>query len=205
MYRRPPSQATSRKLRAQRDQRRSRDGKKRDPGVGFITDPAVIRWICTRWISSGWWAVQGDFKSPVTEYQTTICERCTEEHNRLFQAWITTDSIKIFSITCYTLVTVYCIFICEGERTIGHRWDEIDGNGGQVCIVHIGAQALEQVIHSERRFQNCALCCIFLHVTLRCSSFRFKTVICLRLCLLCRWDVQCCMQLKDSHLCTVNL
>ena len=39
----PPSQATSRKLRAQRDQPRSRDGKKRDPGVGFITDPAVIR------------------------------------------------------------------------------------------------------------------------------------------------------------------
>ena len=34
----PPSQATSRKLRAKR-----RDGKKRDPGVGFITDPAVIR------------------------------------------------------------------------------------------------------------------------------------------------------------------
>ena len=89
-----------------------------------------IRWICTRWISSGWWAVQCHFKSPVTEYQITICERCTEEHIRLFQAWITTDSIKIFSITCYTLVTVYCIFICEGERTIGHRWDEIDGNGG---------------------------------------------------------------------------
>ena len=43
MYRRPPSQATSRKRRAKIDQPRSRDGKKRDPGVGFITDPAVIR------------------------------------------------------------------------------------------------------------------------------------------------------------------
>ena len=39
MYRRPPSQATSRKRRAKIDQPRSRDGKKRDPGVGFITDP----------------------------------------------------------------------------------------------------------------------------------------------------------------------
>ena len=128
----PPSQATSRKLHAKRDQPGSRTlvsallRTLRWSGEFLIP----IRWICTRWISSGWWAVQCDFKSPVTEYQTTICERCTEEHNRLFQAWITTDSIKFFSITCYTLVTVYCIFICEGERTIGHRWHEIDGNGG---------------------------------------------------------------------------
>ena len=128
----PPSQATSRKLHAKRDQPGSRTlvsallRTLRWSGEFLIP----IRWICTRWISSGWWAVQCHFKSPVTEYQITICERCTEEHIRLFQAWITTDSIKIFSITCYTLVTVYCIFICEGERTIGHRWDEIDGNGG---------------------------------------------------------------------------
>ena len=75
----------------------------------FITDTAVIRWICTGWILSGWWAMQGDFKSPVTVYQTTICERCTEEHNRLnFKGWITTDSIKIFSITFCTPVTIYC-------------------------------------------------------------------------------------------------
>ena len=59
----------------------------------FITDTTVIRWICTGWILSGWWAMQGDFKSPVAVYQTTICERCTEEHNRLnFKGWITTDS-----------------------------------------------------------------------------------------------------------------
>ena len=46
----------------------------------FITDTAVIwcrsripnRWICTRWIPSGWWAMQGDFKNPVAVYQTTI-------------------------------------------------------------------------------------------------------------------------------------
>ena len=81
----------------------------------MITDTAVIRWIsipirwiCTGWIPSGWWAMQGDFKSSVAVYQITRCERCTEEHNRLFKAWITTDSIKIFSITFCTLVTVYC-------------------------------------------------------------------------------------------------
>ena len=70
-----------------------------------------IRWICIGWIPSGWWAMQGDFKTPVAVYQTTICERCTEEHNRLFRTWITTDSIKIFSITFCTLVTVY--FTCK--------------------------------------------------------------------------------------------
>ena len=45
-----------------------------------------ISWICTGWIPSGWWAMQGDFKSPsLLVYQTTICKRCAEEHNRLFQ------------------------------------------------------------------------------------------------------------------------
>ena len=65
-----------------------------------------IWWICTGWIPSGWWAMQGDFKSSVAVYQITRCERCTEEHNRLLKAWITTDSIKIFSITFCTLFTV---------------------------------------------------------------------------------------------------
>ena len=42
--------------------------------------------------------------------------------------------------------------------------------------------------NSERRFQNCALRLYnFLHAALRCSSFCFKTVICLRLYLLCSY------------------
>ena len=38
-----------------------------------------------------------------------------------------------------------------------------------------------------------------LHAALRCNSFRFKTVICLRLYMR-SWYVQCCMLLKDSVL-----
>ena len=120
----------------------------------------MIRWIGTGWILSGWWAMQGDFKSPVAVYQTTICERCTEEHNRLnFKGWITTDSIQIFPITLCTPVTI--------------------------LILHLQ--------NSERRFQNCALRYNFLVTALRCSPFRFKTVIFLRLYLLCSWHVQRCM------------
>ena len=81
----------------------------------MITDTAVIRWIsiairwiCTAWIPSGWWAMQGNFKSSVAVYQITRCERCTKKHIRFFNAWITTDSIKIFSFTFCTLFTVYC-------------------------------------------------------------------------------------------------
>ena len=48
----------------------------------FITDTAVIRWICTGWIPSGWWAMPGNNKSLVAVYQTTICERYTEEYNQ---------------------------------------------------------------------------------------------------------------------------
>ena len=51
--------------------------------------------------------MQGDFKSPVAVYQTTIRERCTEEHNRLFLG-LNNYSINTFSITFCTLVTVYC-------------------------------------------------------------------------------------------------
>ena len=89
----------------------------------------------------------------------------------LFKAWITTDNIKIFSVTFCTLVTVYCF------------WKNI-----------------------ERRFQNCDidLRYNFLVAALRCSSFRFKTVICLRLYLLCSWDVQCCI-LERHCLCNCEL
>ena len=120
-----------------------------------------INWICTGWIPSDGWAMQGDFKSSVAVYQITRCERCTEEHNRLFKAWITTDSIKIFLLH----------------------------------FVHY----LLHLQNNERRFQNCALLYNVLHAALRCSSFRFETVICLWLNLLWSWDVtQCCMLLKDS-------
>ena len=44
-------------------------------------------------------------KSLVALYQTAICERCTEEHNRLFEGFNNYRySIKIFSITFCTLL-----------------------------------------------------------------------------------------------------
>ena len=53
----------------------------------------------------------GDYKSSVAVYQTTICERCTEEHNQLFKAWITTDSIKIFSVAfAFMRIVLYVTF-----------------------------------------------------------------------------------------------
>ena len=51
--------------------------------------------------------------------------------------------------------------------------------------------------NSERHFQNGALHYYFLHAALRCSSFRLKTVICLRL-YICSWYVQFCILMKDS-------
>ena len=70
-----------------------------------------IGWICTGWIPSGRWARQGVFQKPSRwVYQTTICKRCTEEDKRLFMAWITTGSIKIFSIT---ICTQYCLLTCK--------------------------------------------------------------------------------------------
>ena len=76
-------------------------------------------------------------------------------------ARITRDSIRIFSVTFSTVVTVYC-----------------DCNKQQNTLSE-----------SALRYN-------FLHSVLRCSSFRFKTVISLRLYLLCScWDVQCCMLL----------
>ena len=76
--------------------------------IRWISIMIPIRWICTGWIPSGWWATQGDFKSSVAVYQITRCERCTEKHNRHFTAWITADSIRVFSFTFCTLFTVYC-------------------------------------------------------------------------------------------------
>ena len=48
------------------------------------------------------------YKAESLYTQQTICERCTEEHNRLFEASITTDGVKIFSVTFCIPVTVYC-------------------------------------------------------------------------------------------------
>ena len=78
--------------------------------------------------------------------------------NDFFKALITTDSIKIFSITFCTLPSY--------------------------CLLHLQ--------NGKRRYQNCALRYNFLHAPLRCSLFRFKTVICLRLYGR-SWYVQCCM------------
>ena len=63
--------------------------------------------------------MQGDFKSPVAVYPTTISKsvqrNITDFKKKkqtnitdFFKAWITTDSIKIFSVTFCTVVTVYC-------------------------------------------------------------------------------------------------
>ena len=50
-------------------------------------------------------------KSLVAVYQTARCERRTEEHKRLFEGFNNYRySIKIFSITFCTLVTVYCTY-----------------------------------------------------------------------------------------------
>ena len=67
-----------------------------------------IRWICTGWIPSGWWAMQGDFKSPSLFIKRRFAKGVQRNITDFFKAWITTDGIKIFSITFCTLVTVYC-------------------------------------------------------------------------------------------------
>ena len=89
-----------------------------------------------------WWAMQGDIKP--SRCETTICERCTEEHNRLFEGFNNYRQHK--DLFYYILYSSY-------------------------CLLHLQ--------NSERRFQNCALRYNFLHAALRCSLFRFKTVICL--------------------------
>ena len=105
------------------------------------------RWICTGWIPS---SLDDELckviKSLVAVYQTAICERCTEEHNRLFEGFNNYRySIKIFSITFCTLVTVYCTF-------------------------KIAKDVFRIVLYVTTFYKQ--------H-WLRCSSFRFKTVICL--------------------------
>ena len=54
--------------------------------------------------------MQGNFKSPVAVYQTINLQKEGVQRNitNFLKASITTDSIKIFSITFCTLVTVYC-------------------------------------------------------------------------------------------------
>ena len=66
-----------------------------------------IRWICTGWIPSGWWATQGDFKSPSLFSKRRFAKGVQRNITDCFNAWITTDSIKTFSITFCVLVTVY--------------------------------------------------------------------------------------------------
>ena len=59
--------------------------------------------------------MQGDFKSPVTVYQT-YCKRCAEDITDFLKA---TDSMKIFSIMYInfcTLVTVLILHLQNSEK-----------------------------------------------------------------------------------------
>ena len=67
-----------------------------------------IRWICTGWIPSG--LVNDLCKmiwSPVALYQTTICERCTKEHNRLFEGF--NNYRYHWDLFYYSLYSIYCL------------------------------------------------------------------------------------------------
>ena len=79
---------------------------------------------------------------------------------------MTRDSIKIFSLTFCTVLNVYC------------TW-KIAKDVSESALLY-------NFLHSVLPRENELL-------VLRCSSFCFKTMICLRLYLLCTWDVQCCM------------
>ena len=70
-----------------------------------------------------------------------------------------TDFFKAWMTTDSIKIFFYCILLSS------------------YCLLHLK--------NSERRFQICSLPYNFLHAALRCSSFRFETVICLRLYLLC--------------------
>ena len=81
----------------------------------FITDTAVIRWtglpirwICTGWIPSGWWASEVISKAQSLYIKQRFSKGVQRNITDFFKAWITTDSIKIFSVTFCTLVAVYC-------------------------------------------------------------------------------------------------
>ena len=60
--------------------------------------------------------MQGDFKSAVAVYQTINLQRSTEEHTNFLKVSITTDSMKIFSITFCTLVIVTVYYLQNSER-----------------------------------------------------------------------------------------
>ena len=68
----------------------------------------MISWVWTGWIPSGWWAMQGDFKSLSLYIKQRFAKGVQRNIPDFLKAWITTDSIKIFSIKFCTLVTVYC-------------------------------------------------------------------------------------------------
>ena len=69
-----------------------------------------IMWICTGWIPSGWWAMQGDFRSSSLFFKRWFAKGVQRNITDCFKAWITADSIKTFSITFCTLLTVYCTY-----------------------------------------------------------------------------------------------
>ena len=55
--------------------------------------------------------MQGDFKSPVAEYQKTVCERYTEEHYPPFSGLN-----KREELFCYILYCSYCLLHLQNSK-----------------------------------------------------------------------------------------
>ena len=64
-----------------------------------------IRWICTGWIQYGCKVIS---KAQSLHIKQEFAKGVFRNITEFFKAWITTDSIKIFSMAFCALVTVYC-------------------------------------------------------------------------------------------------
>ena len=97
---------------------RTTDNKYRPQGVNsyklnlFIKDTAVIRWsrFPIRWICIGWMLVSYArwYKAQSLYTKQRFAKGAQRNITDFLKVSITTDSIKIFSITFCTLGTVYC-------------------------------------------------------------------------------------------------
>ena len=79
--------------------------------ISWILNPDQVNLHRVNPVWSGWEAMQGDFKSPVTVYQT-YCKRCAEDITDFLKA---TDSMKIFSIM-YILYSSYCLLHLQNSE-----------------------------------------------------------------------------------------
>ena len=52
--------------------------------------------MCTGWILSGWWAMQGEFKSPSLYIKRRFAKGVQRNTTDFFKAWITIDRITWF-------------------------------------------------------------------------------------------------------------